>query len=115
MVLIGDIPRYEVSPEDCVYGNSIEFLSKFCSIKRSEFQQQRDIYEQTLVNLADKFGVQYATIYGPLCNKATCSMVKDDFVLYRDDNHLNIRGSQIVGRYLGSKLSGGSNPGRANH
>jgi peptidoglycan/LPS O-acetylase OafA/YrhL len=115
VVLVGDIPRYEVSPEDCVYGNSIEFVSKFCSIKRSEFEQQRDIYEQTLVSLADKFGVQYATIHESLCNKATCSMVKDDFVLYRDDNHLNIRGSQIVGRYLASKLSGRSNPSKANH
>ncbi len=102
---MGDIPSYEVNPEDCVYGITLESVINYCSIKRSEFEQQRDTYEQTLNELAKFFGVQYTTIHEPLCNNKICSMISDNYVLYRDNNHLNIKGSRIVGEYLGSKMS----------
>jgi len=105
VILVGDIPSYEVNPEDCVYGITLESVINYCSIKRSEFEQQRDTYEQTLNELAKFFGVQYTTIHEPLCNNKICSMISDNYVLYRDNNHLNIKGSRIVGEYLGSKMS----------
>lgn len=32
------------------------------------------------------------------CDSMVCSMVRDGQLLYRDDNHLNIAGSLLVGR-----------------
>ena len=105
VILLGDIPRYTVHAEHCIFGRSIAFVTDFCSISIFEFDGQRDNYEQTLIDLSYEYGVRYETIHEPLCDIDVCSMVRGDLMLYRDDNHLNIEGSKIVGRYLNQKLT----------
>ncbi|MDC1433236.1 acyltransferase [Burkholderiales bacterium] len=105
VILLGDIPRYTVNAEHCIFGRSIEFVTDFCSMSSSEFGGQQDIYEQTLVDLSYEHGVRYETIHEPMCGGDVCSMVRGDLILYRDDNHLNIEGSKIIGEYLNHKLT----------
>jgi hypothetical protein len=104
VVIVGDIPRYEISPEDCKYGQSTEQIMSYCSISRSQFASQLEVFEPTLTNLADEYNVQFISVYEPLCSAKSCSMISNGQVLYRDNNNLNIPGSRLIGRYLSSKL-----------
>ena len=103
VVLVGDIPSYRISPEACKYGHS-ERLTRYCSLSMSQFERQLAIYEPTLKQLSKKYDVAFISVHEPLCSEKYCSMIGNGEVLYRDDNHLNIPGSRLIGRYLSNKL-----------
>jgi peptidoglycan/LPS O-acetylase OafA/YrhL len=104
VILIGDVPRYKITPDNCKFGESIERVTRYCSMPQSQFQLQRDVYESTMRHLASEFDVRFITIHEPLCSSVDCSMVSGNTILYRDNNHLNIPGSILVGRYLVEQL-----------
>ena len=104
VVLVGDIPRYQTSPEDCKYGQTIEQIKSYCSITMNQFQSQLQVFEPTLKALADEYEVLFLSVHEPLCSTENCSMIGGNEVLYRDNNHLNIPGSRLIGKYLSSKL-----------
>lgn len=104
VIIVGDIPRYEISPEDCKFNQSIERIMSYCSISESQFASQLEVFEPTLADLASEYDVQFITIHEPLCSADYCSMIGDNEILYRDNNHLNIPGSRLIGRYLSTKL-----------
>ncbi|MEZ5878520.1 MAG: SGNH hydrolase domain-containing protein [Tepidamorphaceae bacterium] len=103
VILVGDIPRYNISPEDCKYGDSIEKITAYCSMPYAQFQIQRDIYEPVLEELADVYDIPFIRIHEPLCDKSQCNMLRNGIILYRDYNHLNIPGSILIGNYLSKK------------
>ena len=104
VIIVGDIPRYKISPEDCKYGQSIERLVSYCSISKSQFASQLEVFEPILTDLASEYDVQFISVHEPLCSADYCSMISDNELLYRDSNHLNIPGSKLIGRYLSTKL-----------
>lgn len=104
VILVGDIPTYKVHPADCIYGNSLEKAKDYCSIPILDFDKQKQLYETSLIYLANKNNVKYIPIHKPLCDFENCSMITIDTILYRDKNHLNILGSKLVGAYLAEQL-----------
>lgn len=104
VILVGDIPSYDIEPDSCKFGDSIEHIMRYCSMPQPQFQQQRDIYEPTLLQLSSEFDLPFITIHEPLCSAEDCSIVHDGNVLYRDRNHLNIPGSIMIGGYLSSRF-----------
>ena len=105
VILIGDIPRYDVSPERCKYKKSIQAATNHCSISFSDFKKQRDKYEPILKELSFRFKIPFFTIHEPLCNDIGCSMVLDKTILYRNSDHLNIPGSILIGKFLSNKIA----------
>ena len=105
VILLGDIPRYDVSPEDCKYGKSIKQVTQKCSMNFSNFQQQTQIYESALRKLSSSFGVHFLSVHQPLCNNERCHMILNKNILYRDNHHLNIPGSILIGKMLSNQLS----------
>ena len=104
VILVGDIPTYKVHPADCIYGNSLEKAKDYCSMPILDFDKQKQLYEPSLIYLANKNNVKYIPIHKPLCDFEICSMITMDTILYRDKNHLNILGSKLVGAYLAEQL-----------
>ncbi len=105
VVLIGDIPSYEIHPAQCLYGKSIAQVGSYCSMLKSVFDAQKIIYEESLTRLSNSENIKYFAIDAPLCSHSTCSMILEDTILYRDSGHLNIPGSILVGTYLTNLLT----------
>jgi len=104
VTLVGDVPRFSQDPSLCVYsvfGKS----SASCSLSLEDLERQRSIYDDILKRLSKEFGLTYLTIDKSLCVDNVCSMLKGDTILYRDNNHLNIIGSKLVGKYIAERLS----------
>lgn len=104
VVLVGDIPDFEVSPERCILGNKHRTFARQCAAPRGVFDTQRAVYEPILEALADKYSIPFIPIHASLCDSETCSMVQADTILYRDNNHLNLPGSRLIGDYLTQRL-----------
>ena len=104
VILLGDIPEYDVQPEDCLYATSIELSISYCSISKDDFFEQKKFFEPVLKKIAEENHIRYVPMEIPLCNNATCSMISGDTIFYRDKNHLNIPGSRLVGNYLNQML-----------
>jgi len=67
----------------------------------SAYQMQRHQYlselNQVLTRHTDVGWIDLAPL---LCSQDTCSMARNGQLLYRDNNHLNILGSQYVGAQI---------------
>ena len=105
VVILGDIPAYSVDPEKCMFTDYVELAMRYCSKPRKEFESQRARFEPALEQVAKENNVAYIPLHSPLCDENTCSMLAGKTLLYRDDNHLNIAGSRLIGSYLSKKLN----------
>jgi hypothetical protein len=98
--LADDTPSYPFMPQQCKYARELAPKPQ-CSEDRNAFDQ---IYQQSypaLRSVAESVdGANVLNLAKFFCDAATCRVVKDDTLLYRDTNHLNIAGSLIVGRLI---------------
>lgn len=106
VILLGDIPQYSIQPAVCVYQIKGPYgtIHPLCHMSIKEAHTQRAIYHEALQKLEQDLGVPYIDLYPSLCTDDQCSMVQGDFVIYRDDDHVNIPGSRIVGKYIVEQL-----------
>jgi peptidoglycan/LPS O-acetylase OafA/YrhL len=101
--LASDIPQFKYDPGYCVYAIPSKPASP-CALSIDQVGRQKDSYESILKRLSAEHGVPYVSLDSPLCTEHGCSMIDKGAILYRDDNHLNIIGSRLVGKYLAEKL-----------
>jgi hypothetical protein len=66
----------------------------------SRANAQQEVYLNSLTSLAAEFHIQFINIYPLFCDTKYCSMLKDNQLLYRDDNHINRYASELVAQYL---------------
>jgi hypothetical protein len=104
VTLVGDVPRFNQDPGLCVYSLSAQSRSS-CVLSRDDVRRQSSTYESILMRLAKEYGLTYLKIDDDLCAENVCGMAKGDTILYRDNNHLNIAGSKLVGKSLAERLS----------
>jgi hypothetical protein len=102
--LVGDVPRFNQDPGLCVYSFSARSRSS-CVLSRDDVQRQSSVYESILMRLAKEYGLTYLRIDDDLCVENFCGMAKAETILYRDNHHLNIVGSKLVGKSLAERLS----------
>lgn len=97
--LIDDVPRFPFGPKDCVsrIGNSAED----CSMPIAEAHKELYAYKSQLLNVLKRdTRVKYVPLSQYLCNSDRCGMIMGDKLLYRDNNHLNLNGSSMVGKLI---------------
>jgi peptidoglycan/LPS O-acetylase OafA/YrhL len=104
ITLVSDVPRFNQDAALCVYSHMGK-PSSSCILSREEVRHQREVYDGILARLAKDFKVSYLRIDETLCSELACGMSKDDQILYRDNNHLNIIGSKLVGKSLAEMLA----------
>jgi SGNH domain (fused to AT3 domains) len=104
--LSDDIPKFGFDPQRCKFHRPLTQSTK-CDEPKENLDSQRDKYLsdlQEVVRLTQ--GVEWIEISSLMCSGETCSMARDGQLLYRDNNHLNIPGSQFVGAQIVSKHPG---------
>lgn len=104
VVLLGDIPAYDRHPQDCLFGKNPVTANSQCSIERREAMQQASVYHNTLMKLSSDFSISYYPIAEPFCTEDRCRMILGSTILYRDEDHLNIPGSILIGRHLANLM-----------
>ena len=101
VTLVGDVPSFNLNPIQCLARK----LSADCILSIEDVERQRMIYDNVLDRLANEFRLNYVRIDEIFCSDKICSMSQGNSILYRDNHHLNIIGSKIVGKFLAAKLS----------
>jgi peptidoglycan/LPS O-acetylase OafA/YrhL len=97
--LVDDVPRFPFGPQDCV--SRVGTTTRHCSIPFAQASKELDAYKAQLVDVAKRdVRVKYIPVSQYLCNADDCTMVKDAQLLYRDNNHLNVHGSSMVGKLI---------------
>lgn len=100
VAIMVDIPQFGFDVQRCKFKRPI-IESTQCDVPFSTYTNSRDSYLPMLRDLiARNPGVQLIDISDLFCTRVSCSMVENDSILYRDDNHLNIVGSKLVGKEI---------------
>lgn len=98
VVLISDVPDFGFEPTNCNFSN--QFRSSVCDIPVAEFDQQRHTYAAVFADIAETNAAEVINIDDVLCTSQLCSMVQNNVILYRDNDHLNLPGSRMAGQAI---------------
>ena len=98
--LFDDVPKFPFPAERCKF--IVEGMGKVvCDTSKAQIMRYEARYLPILRNISsDVSGVRFLEIRDLFCDESKCSMVKNNLLMYRDNNHLNIPGSQYVGREI---------------
>ena len=104
VVLLGDVPQFDFDPQTCKFERPLRESTR-CEMPKSEFTKKSTRHQEALdeVKLRNP-QIKLISLADLICDDKTCSMVEKDELLYRDNNHLNILGSQHVGLKLAKKI-----------
>lgn len=95
--LIDDAPYFSFDAKECKY---IRAFGRTKCQEQNYFAEGRKKYLVLLEEIGRLNHIQIVNLSRYFCHDVECSMALGSEILYRDDNHLNVRGSI----YLGSKL-----------
>ncbi|CAH0209089.1 O-acetyltransferase OatA [Pseudomonas brassicacearum] len=94
--LFDDVPRFPFDPKKCI--TKARILKNECSIPLANANKEFDTYRKQLLNVAQREPrVKYVAISQYVCRNGQCGMTRNGQLLYRDKNHLNITGSNLIG------------------
>jgi lysophospholipase L1-like esterase len=102
--LLSDIPQFEFDPQRCKYLRPLSKDVK-CEMPSTMAQAQWAEYGVAMVALQKKFpSIQILDLNLAFCTADVCSMAQEKQLYYRDNNHLNIDGSQYLGLHIVDNL-----------
>ena len=99
LMLIADVPDFIFDAKSCYFDVKFNSKKTKCEISATEFQAQRT-YMPLLERIATDLNLELLDPSGLFCDDRSCSMVKDETILYRDNDHLNIPASLLVGQFI---------------
>lgn len=102
--LLGKIPSFSVNAEMCKFRHRKTDNLALCYLSVNQATDQSREFVTRVKHLSNEQDIAFFEIYQALCNETDCGMIKDRRILYRDDNHLNILGSKLVGGYLSNLM-----------
>jgi len=95
--VLSDVPQFAFDPQKCKYQRPLSGEVK-CEMSRQEAQQQLDTYWGAVMQVPKKHSsLRVMNLTDWFCTSETCEMAKQGVLHYRDNNHLNIPGSQYLG------------------
>ncbi|MGO4705898.1 acyltransferase family protein [Microvirga sp. 2MCAF38] len=98
LYITDDVPSFPFDPDKC---RLKRFLStkQNCEIDIKNVNYQLSAFKPALERVVKKDPrVKLLETSKFFCNKTVCKMTNGEDILYRDTNHLNIKGSQFLGR-----------------
>ena len=98
VVLMMDAPDFGFDPALCVYETKLN--NARCDITRKQHNGDQAIYRELFIAIAEHPNVELVDVSEAICDVNTCSMLSEDGLLYRDNDHLNLIGSQLAGELL---------------
>jgi peptidoglycan/LPS O-acetylase OafA/YrhL len=95
-------PKFSFSSFRCKYGISIFLASRLCE-NSSSFSLGENMRRDLEELVDDYLGVTLLNSHEAFCRNNSCSMLRDNEILFYDNNHLNSRGSVYLIQYLRAK------------
>jgi len=105
VIFIMDVPELGFNPKECFdltpgHINNV-ILHDQCSIPRKEFDKRSKEYRTLVFSVLKDFpDIQVLDPASKLCNDEWCSAIKENKIVYQDDNHLSVDGSRFIAKYL---------------
>lgn len=102
------VPELGFDPESC-FGRRVHFskVERKCAVARSEVDNRQAEYRAAVRALESKYANFHVLDPWPLlCNAGECKAIVDNQLIYSDDDHLSIAGSQFVVSGMGASLAG---------
>jgi peptidoglycan/LPS O-acetylase OafA/YrhL len=101
--VMADLPEFPFDPQRCKFQRPFSSVRQ-CELGFDSYLNRLNIYLPMLNRVvALNPEVKLIESQDLLCSGGSCSMAHGDEILYRDNNHLNIPGSKLVGQYLANK------------
>ncbi len=98
--VLSDVPQFAFDPQKCKYQRPLSG-EVTCEMPRQEVQQQLNTYWGAVTRVQKKHpSLRVMDLTDLFCTSEACQMAREGVLHYRDNNHLNIPGSQ----YLGFKI-----------
>lgn len=95
--LLSDIPQFGFDPQRCKYRRPLSADVK-CDMPQNVAREQWEQYGNVMIAVQKKYPlVQILDLNHSFCTEGGCSMAREKQLLYRDNNHLNVLGSQYLG------------------
>ena len=97
VVLFVDVPELPFQPRDCIDRPLAARRVENCSVTRASVLTQQATLRGVVQRLAD--GHAEMRRFNPLdtlCDARTCAVKRGDMLVYRDSDHLSLRGSQFL-------------------
>lgn len=95
--LMETVPSFSFAPQKCK-GSRWPSTERRCFEDLSQFDMQARLFKEDLQSLATTSTVRVISTAEFFCSGEECGMSDGKFLLYRDNNHLNIPGSRHLGR-----------------
>jgi len=105
VTIIGPVPELPFDLPRAVMKTLMRGEERDLSVPFDEFRAQQAATFHILAKLEKLDGVRVLYPHLLLCDTKRCLTVKDGVPLYRDDNHLNLRGAELLSGLLDSALS----------
>jgi len=101
--LLADIPWYEIHAANCIFLNEGK-APRQCEMNLSAIYKQESHYLPLIKTLTNETDIKTIEIKDPLCSETKCSMIIDNTIYYRDGNHLNIPGSNLIAEHIARQI-----------
>lgn len=102
VIFVMDVPEIGFSPKVCI-GLRFDLTSEKspCAITRADFERRDKSYRKLMYAVAAEFpSVKVVDPAHAFCDSYYCWALKDGKLLYRDDDHLSVEGSQYLANEL---------------
>lgn len=100
VAVMPDLPQFDFDPQRCKFQRPLT-QSTHCDEPMQNYTAKLQTYLPALQEVQRlNPNMQLLDVSDVMCARGLCSMARNGQVLYRDNNHLNIPGSQYVGAQI---------------
>ena len=110
IIFVLDVPELGFDPHSCIDIRPLRLTPKNvrspCAVSRLKFDERNKEYRELVFSVLKNFPT--VVIYdsaAELCDDKLCWAMKDGKMLYRDDDHLSVQGSNFIAQKLAKLIS----------
>lgn len=95
--LVEDVPQFPFEPNVCKYDRGFVSTVKCSTNDSNQSMQYMKIFDAIQYHVPDLKIVKTRDFF---CSNDLCIMAREGILYYRDNNHLNVIGSTLLGKYI---------------
>ena len=99
IVVIAGTPDFLNGSVKCFFVQVYNSAKNSCELSFEEFEKQRK-YLPLLQEITTHLGVELIDPSKLFCDDIKCRMIINHTIMFRDNDHLNIPGSKLVGKFI---------------
>ncbi|MDO8450422.1 MAG: acyltransferase family protein [Rhodoferax sp.] len=108
IIFVLDVPELDFDPKSCVDNRPARLTNRIkqpCAVPRQEFDDRNRDYRSLVRSILEKYPqIKVFDAATELCDLQWCWAMKDNQMLYRDNNHLSVQGSLFIARGLAKMI-----------